>query len=174
MHAERAGGHAVAAAVADVLLDDDRAELGAEERAGRADVEAGRVRAVLADVGAHQPAQRRPSPSVAGTRSGLLLLDERDVAPGVRAERAGVVVRVARPDEAVLGDEVPLLAGDLAGLAADADRRVGEEADRARARRRSRRQLAHAAARAHARSTRGASAARARPARAAGRAGCRR
>src|SRR5204863_8091291 len=49
--------------------------------------------------------------------------------PGVRAERLRVVVRPARPLEPVLGDEVPLLARDLAGLAADAERRVGEEAD---------------------------------------------
>src|SRR5207253_3212711 len=56
--AERTGRHAVAAAVAHVLLDHDRPELGAEERAGRTDVETGGVRAVLADVGAHQPAQR--------------------------------------------------------------------------------------------------------------------
>src|SRR5207302_7565310 len=48
-HAERAGGDAVAATVADVLLHDDRAELGAEQRARRAHVEAGGVRAVLAD-----------------------------------------------------------------------------------------------------------------------------
>jgi hypothetical protein len=39
---ERAGGHAVPAAVADVRLDHDRAELGAEQGAGRADLEAGR------------------------------------------------------------------------------------------------------------------------------------
>src|SRR4029079_15965780 len=137
-HAERARGDSVPAAVADVLLHDDGAVLGPEERAGRADVEAGGVRAVLADVGAHQPAER-----VAGLRGvgcsvdpgevtvepqRLLLLDEGDVAPGVRTERRGVVVRLARPDVAVLRHEVPLLAGDLAGLAADADRRVGEEA----------------------------------------------
>ena len=41
--AERAGRHAIAAAVADVLLHDDGVELGAEERAGRAGFQAGRV-----------------------------------------------------------------------------------------------------------------------------------
>jgi hypothetical protein len=55
-HAVRAGRHAVAAAVADVLLYDDGAELGAEQRAGRAHVQAGGVRAVLAHVRGHQPA----------------------------------------------------------------------------------------------------------------------
>ena len=91
MHAERARGHAVAAAVADVLLHDDRAELGAEERAGRADVEAARVRAVLADVRLHQPAQRLRVERRAVSPSSLqrlALLDERDVPPGVRAELA--------------------------------------------------------------------------------------
>src|SRR5439155_11712768 len=125
-HAEGARRHAVAAAVADVLLNDDGVELGAEERAGRADIEAGGVGAVLADVRAHQPAQRI---HLAVATQRLLLLDEGDVAPGVRAELGGVVVRLAGPDHAVLGDEVPLLTGDLAGLAADADRRVREEAD---------------------------------------------
>src|SRR5206468_758207 len=56
-HAVRAGRDAVAAAVADVLLHYHRAELGPEQRAGRADVQAGGVGAVLAHVGGHQPAQ---------------------------------------------------------------------------------------------------------------------
>src|SRR5690606_3352454 len=43
----RAGGHAVSATVADVVLHDHRAELAAEQRAGRAHVEARRVGAVL-------------------------------------------------------------------------------------------------------------------------------
>ena len=54
-HAERTRRHAVAATVAYVLLDHDRAELGAEQRAGRAYLQAGGVGAVLADVGGHQP-----------------------------------------------------------------------------------------------------------------------
>jgi hypothetical protein len=60
--------------------------------------------------------------------AGLLLLDERDVPPGVRAEADGVVIGHAGQVQAVLGDVVPLLAGDLARLAADADRGIGEEA----------------------------------------------
>src|SRR5207249_1123482 len=55
--AERARDHAVAAPVADVLLDHDRPELGAEERARRAHVETCRPRAVLAHIRAHQPAE---------------------------------------------------------------------------------------------------------------------
>ena len=48
--------------------------------------------------------------------------------PGGCAQRHGVVVRHAGEDEAVVRQLVPLLAGHLAGLAADADRGVGEEA----------------------------------------------
>src|SRR5262249_41415922 len=43
-------------------------------------------------------------------------------------ERRGVVVALAGPLQAVLRDQVPLLAGNLARLAADADGGVGEEA----------------------------------------------
>src|SRR3954451_21998279 len=142
-HPERARRHAVAAAVADVLLDDDGAELRAEQRARGADLEARGVRAVLADVGGHEPAhvaevvRELAAGGVVDQRvldpvldpDGLALLDERDVAPGVRAEPARVVHRPARVHEPVLGHMVPLLAGDLARLAADADARVGEEAD---------------------------------------------
>src|SRR5207248_9241775 len=49
--------------------------------------------------------------------------------PRVGAELAGVVVAVPRPLEPILWDEVPLLARDLARLAADAYRRVREEPD---------------------------------------------
>ncbi len=54
-HPERAGGDAVAAAVADVLLHHHGAELGAHQRPGGAHLQAGGRRAVLAHVGAHQP-----------------------------------------------------------------------------------------------------------------------
>src|SRR5581483_9027990 len=73
-HAEGARGDAVAAAVADVLLDDDGPELGAEQRSRRADVEAAGMRAVLADVGAHQPAQHVLSALVVRAQW-LVLLD---------------------------------------------------------------------------------------------------
>ena len=124
-HAERTGGDAVAAAVADVVLDHDGAELGPEDRPCRADVEATGVRAVLADVRLHQPAE---VVLAALDRIGRLLLHEGDVPPGVCVQLAGVVVGVSRPGEPVLGHEVPLLAGHFARLAADADGRVREEA----------------------------------------------
>src|SRR5207302_934022 len=53
--AERARRDAVAAAVAYVRLKHDGVELGADQRTGRACVEAPRVRAVLADIGHEEP-----------------------------------------------------------------------------------------------------------------------
>src|SRR5262249_20322509 len=114
-HPERAGRDAVAAAVADVRRDHDRVELGPDDRAGRADLEAAGLDAVLADVAHHQPAPLRAV--------GAELLDELDVAPVRAVEAAGVVVGVAgeRVGAAVYRRQlVPLVAGDLAGLAADA------------------------------------------------------
>src|SRR5699024_5048990 len=55
------------------------------------------------------------------------LFDEGDMPPTVRVERVAVVVGTAEHVEEVLGNVVPLLAGHLARLAADAHRRVGEE-----------------------------------------------
>src|SRR5262249_43212682 len=116
-HAEGAGGDTVPATVADVRLDDDGAELGSEDGASRADLEAGSLCAVLADVRIHQPSEVTV----------VLLLDERHVSPGVGAEAARVVIGVGEEVKAIVRQQVPFLAGDLAGLAADADRAVGEE-----------------------------------------------
>src|SRR5205807_4548373 len=55
------------------------------------------------------------------------LLDERDVAPRVRAQVDGVVIGLPGETLDRHRDLVPLLAGHLARLAADAHRRVGEE-----------------------------------------------
>src|SRR5439155_11588298 len=135
--AERARGHAVAAPVADVRLQDDGLELRPDQRPGGARVEAARVRAVLAHVGHEHPAAgvaQVPAAVLDGRDRGQLgerlqRLDEAHVAPGVRPERAGVVVGAALAElGAVGGQVVPLLAGHLARLAPDAHRRVGEEA----------------------------------------------
>src|SRR5919106_833973 len=124
---ERAGPDAVAAAVAGVGLDHHRVELRPDDGAGRAHLETARPHAVLAHI-AHQ------EPAAVGA-IGRELLDEPHVAPVRAVEAPRVVVAVARErvDAAVGGGElVPLLAGDLAGLAADADRGVGEETHRLR------------------------------------------
>src|ERR1043166_3069195 len=89
--------------------------------------------AVLAHISLREPTHRCGPPvgggDLAVEAQGLRLLDECDVTPRIGAELARVVVAVAGPLEPVLRDEVPLLAGDLARLAADADRRGGEEPD---------------------------------------------
>src|SRR5262245_26328798 len=121
-HAEGARGDAVAAPVAHVLVDVDRAVLGPIDGAGRARVEAAGLRAVLAHVGHEQPRQ------VAG---GLGLLDEADQPVRLVGE-VGVVLVGAGPVRYFQAKLVPLLARDLARPAADAERRVGEHRQRAR------------------------------------------
>ena len=56
-----------------------------------------------------------------------VLLDKHDVAPRGRAKMAGVVVGIARPNEAIIGHLVPFFARDFAGLATDAHSRISEE-----------------------------------------------
>src|SRR5690606_24113210 len=123
--AEGTADDAVAAAVADVGLHVDRVELGADDRAGRTGLETTGALAVLADVGHQQPREV--------AERGLLVRErhrpfhEGDVPPGRGAEVGGVVVRHRSEDLPVVGELVPLLARDLAGLAADAEGGVGEE-----------------------------------------------
>src|SRR4051794_32024154 len=58
-HTEGARDHAVTTAVEDVLLYDDRPELGAEKGTRWTDIEAAGLGAVLADVRAHEPPEAR-------------------------------------------------------------------------------------------------------------------
>src|SRR5438270_9071836 len=97
--AERAGHDAVAAAVADVRLHINAAELRAHDRAGGTAVQtAGRL-AVLADVGGERPRPRlRGIPSPAGHRG---LLDELHMAPRGVAESERVVVGEAAPVQTI-------------------------------------------------------------------------
>src|SRR5438067_3755083 len=124
--AEGARGDAVAAAVADVGLHVARVELGAHQRPGRTALQASRARTVLANVAHHQPGEVPRAGHLRAERHRPL--DEGDVTPGRRAQVLAVVVGEPGEAEAVVRQLVPLLAGHLAGLAADAERRVGEEA----------------------------------------------
>src|SRR3954468_7828887 len=134
-HPERTGGHAVAAAVADVRLHDHGLELGADQRARRARVEAARVRAVLADVRHEEPLVELRDAVRLGPLNEIDVvlplrdrLDEAHVPPSRRAQPAGAVVRAALAEHrAVARQVVPLLTCDLARLAADTDGRVREE-----------------------------------------------
>jgi hypothetical protein len=60
---------------------------------------------------------------------GSILFEEHDMPPGRGAKVAGVVIRISRPSETVIRHLVPFLARDLASFAADANARVGKEAD---------------------------------------------
>src|SRR5205807_10334551 len=103
-------------------LDIDRVEFGAHQRARRTGLQAGRVGAVLAYVRHHQPALLLPA------AIGLRLFDELDVPPGGGPQMTGVVVTVAGDGKSIGGQLVPLLAGNFAGLAANAEAGVSEEA----------------------------------------------
>src|SRR5438067_9670080 len=113
---EGACGDAVPAAVADVRLHVHAAELRADDGPGGTSLEASGARAVLADVGHHEPGEARKR-SAQRHRP----LHEGDVPPRRRSEMPGVVVRTAGAAEAVVGELVPLLARHFAGLAPDAE-----------------------------------------------------
>jgi hypothetical protein len=78
---------------------------------------------VFADVRRHEPGE--PAGVLQADRHRTL--DKTDVTPRGRAERHGVVVRHAAEVVTVVGQLIPLLAGDLTSLAANAESRVGEE-----------------------------------------------
>ena len=115
-HVERASGHAVPAADALVLLKVDDAVGVLDDGAGRrAGDEATRLGAVHALVFAHQPVE-----AVLG-----FVLAEADQVPEVRRHVGHRLVR-AHLHRGFWRQIVPLLAGHLAGLAADARRSVDE------------------------------------------------
>src|SRR2546428_2190800 len=120
--AEGAGPDAITTTVARIGLDDNRVQLGADDGARRAHLQAAGPHAMLADVAHHEPA---PLATVRGE-----LLDELHVPPVDAVEVPRVVVAIAaeRAHSAVRRRQlIPLLAGDLARLAPDAHRRVREE-----------------------------------------------
>jgi hypothetical protein len=56
-----------------------------------------------------------------------ILFDKHHVAPRGCAKMTGVIVRISRPGEAVIGDVVPFFARDFARFATDAHSWVGKE-----------------------------------------------
>jgi len=121
-HAVRARGDAVATTVADIRLDEHGVELRADNRPRRADLQAAGSLAVLADVRHHEPGLALAD----CYRLVRHVVDELHMPPVLGIEAAGVVEAVAEGGF-VPRELVPFLAGDLAGFAADADARVGEE-----------------------------------------------
>jgi hypothetical protein len=56
-----------------------------------------------------------------------ILFDEHHVSPRRCAEMAGIVVRISRPNEAVIGHVIPFFASDFAGFATNAHSRISKE-----------------------------------------------
>ncbi len=109
-HVERAAGHAVAAADAVLLLKIDDAVAVLDDRPRRrAGFQAAGIGAVHAAILADQPFQRAV----------LLMLGKAHQRPAILGEVVRVLVGTL-VDADVLAQIVPLLAGRLAGLAADA------------------------------------------------------
>jgi hypothetical protein len=128
-------------------LDVDVVELVADDGARRAGLLARRLDAVLAHVAHKSPASQgvelgptrqrlrhvlgeRHEVHIAGQTALLRVLYKRHVTPGGARELLRIVVRVARQLVAVGRELVPLLAGDLAGLASYTDRCIGQESCR--------------------------------------------
>ena len=118
------GPAAVAAAIADVLLDVDRIVLGLDDRVGRTDFHAARVRAMLADVRHQEPC----APISDDHRRIGNEIDELDVPVVLRVEFTRVVETVEEL-RSVARQLVPFFARDLAGLTADANAGIGEESN---------------------------------------------
>ena len=122
-HPEGARRDAVAATVADVLVDVDRAVLGPVDRAGGAGLEAAGLCAVLAHVRHHVPAHA----DLVVAR----FLEKANQTIALVGE-VGVVLVRPRPLRLFGLELIPLLARDLARPAPDAERDVGEHRDGAR------------------------------------------
>jgi hypothetical protein len=104
--------------------------LGLDDGVGRADLHTGGVLAVLADVRHHQEGLAAPCRDRLVNKVGACgqMLDELHVAPVLSVELPRVVEAVKQEVRLVALEAVPLLAGDLACLAPDADAGVSEEA----------------------------------------------
>lgn len=126
-HSERATDNAVSAAIANVGLNEDSAELHAHDGASGASFQTAGDLAMLADVGREAPGRQLPGRVSTQAGSGGVL-DKLHMTPGGVADGFSVVVREAAPVVAVFGNAVPFLARDLASFAADAQRGIGEEA----------------------------------------------
>src|SRR5947209_439209 len=155
-HSERTGNDAIAAAVADILLHVDRVELRANNCPRRARFLARRVGAMLAHVTLHQPAVRiekgqsgpgwnKWNEALASGLSNVRLhirahsmltvlsivappdlLDEEHMPPRGRAQLPGIIIARPCPARFLRWKLVPLLAGHLAGFAANTQTRISE------------------------------------------------
>src|SRR5262249_54457111 len=119
------GRDTVPAAIASGLVYVNRVELCTQDGSRRANLQARGVDAVLANIRHHEPG------CLLSIRAELL--DELHVPPVDVGEGTGVVVAIAaqerqwRPFSPARREAVPLMAGNLAGLAADAQRSIRKE-----------------------------------------------
>jgi hypothetical protein len=133
-YTKRARDHAIAAPVANIVLHEDGADFRPHDRSGWTRFKTTRFLAMFANIRQKNPAKRVFSVATTQemgaddlTSFFPVLFQKHDVAPGRRAEVAGVVVGISRPGEAVIRHLVPFLARDLTRLAADANGRVGKK-----------------------------------------------
>ena len=148
---ERATGYACPAAIAHVILHYHSAKFGAKQCAGRTDIKATCMRAVLADIRGHQPpegigiwrsginflrlrpdrrhAQRNELLSLlAGVLDTVIILfHEGHVPPSISAQRTGVVIGITGDVIAFYRIAVPLLARHLAGLTTNTNGGIGKK-----------------------------------------------
>ena len=121
-NSERASDHAISAAVTNVRLNEDAAEFRAHNRARGTRLEAPSILAMFANVRRKRP--RIHLRSVATKPRFRCLLHKLHMPPGLGADCTSVVVLIPAPVQTIFADSIPLLACDLASLAADAQRRV--------------------------------------------------
>jgi len=129
-HTKRAGDDAVTAAVAYVVLYKHRTDFRSYDRSSWTRLKTARFLAMFANVGQENPAKwifRHQTDDLISFRT--ILFQKHDVAPGRCAKLTGVVVRISRPREPIVGDLIPFFARDFASFAADANSWVGKKSD---------------------------------------------
>jgi hypothetical protein len=119
---KRARHDTKSAPVAYVRLNKDSAEFCANNGARWTSFQASRFFAMLANIGRKRPGIQLWS--IAAKSWLRYLFHKLYVPPCLRAHRAGVVVRIPAPIQAILTHTVPFLARDLASFAAYAQCRI--------------------------------------------------
>jgi hypothetical protein len=135
-HAEWTGDDTITAAVTNIVLHENGADLSAHNRTSGTSFQAAGFFAMFANVGKKNPPKRIfsvPTARKMGTdnlTSFLPILFQKQNMPPCRCTKPSrIVVRISRPNETVVGYLVPFLARDFARLATDANGRVSKETD---------------------------------------------
>src|SRR5206468_4273888 len=120
----------IATAIANIVLHEDGANFRAHDRSGWTRFKTTRFLAMFANVGQEHPAewifvQGHRTRDLTSSRA--VLLQKHYGAPGRCAEMSGVVVRISRPNIAVIRNLVPFFARDFASLTSNANSRIGKK-----------------------------------------------